>query len=80
MATYAEIREDLQFISQGIKELSARMDAENARRAAAQQEAMNEPAVWQRPEGPRLRRRPRRRLNSPGSLPGPWDIDMEAEI
>ena len=45
VATYAEIREDLQFISQGIKELSARMDAEGARRAAAQQEAMNEPAV-----------------------------------
>ena len=47
---YTEIHEDLTAIGEGIRELSAQMAAEDARRAEAQQEAMNEPAVWQQPE------------------------------
>jgi conjugative relaxase-like TrwC/TraI family protein len=46
-AMYAEIHEDLQQIGRGIDELSARWAAEDARRAEAQQELLNEPAPWQ---------------------------------
>jgi len=47
---YAEICEDLAVVGEGIRELSARMDAEDARRAEAQQEAANEPSARQQPQ------------------------------
>jgi hypothetical protein len=43
-AVYAEIHEDLQYISRAIGELSARMDAEDARRAEARQEWLARPS------------------------------------
>jgi len=46
-AMYAEIHEDLAAIGEGIRELSDLMDAEDARRAEAQQEILSEPAAWQ---------------------------------
>src|SRR6185369_2863995 len=49
-AMYAEMHEDLAAVSDGIRELSARMDAEDARRTEAQQEMLNEPSPWQQPE------------------------------
>ena len=47
---YAEIHEDLAAVGDGIRELSDRMDAEDARRAEAQQEMLSEPSPWQQPE------------------------------
>jgi len=77
-AMYAEIREDLAAIGDGIRELSAQMEAEDTRRAEAQQEAMNEPAVWQRAEV---------QAEAEAAPEPSWrpaeataDIDMEAEI
>ena len=74
---YAEIHEDLAAIGEGIRELSARMDAEDARRAEAQR-AMNEPAVWQQPEY---------QAQAEATLEPSWepgeamaDMDFEAEI
>jgi hypothetical protein len=49
-AMYAEISEDLAAIGEGIRELEAQMEAEDAARIEAQQEAMARPAVWQQPE------------------------------
>ena len=46
----AEIHEDLAAIGEGIRELSDRMDAEDARRAATQQEMLSEPSPWQQAE------------------------------
>jgi len=80
---YAEIREDLQHIGRGIDELSARMDAEDARRAEAQREMLSEPAPWQQAQA-----------QAQASLEPSWqageavtdageaaaDMDMEAEI
>ena len=64
-------------IGEGIRELSARMDAEDARRAEAQR-AMNEPAVWQQPEY---------QAQAEATLEPSWepgeamaDMDFEAEI
>jgi conjugative relaxase-like TrwC/TraI family protein len=75
---YAEIHEDLAAIGKGIRELSARMDAEDARRAEAQQEAMERPAVWQQPQA--------EAAMEPSWQPGEAaadteaDMDMEAEM
>jgi len=79
---YAEIREDLQDISRMIGEASARMDAEDARRAEAQREALSEPAPWQQPQ-----------VQAEAALEASWqpgeagyqhqaeaDAEMEAEI
>jgi len=80
---YAEIAEDLQHIGQGIDELSARMDAEDARRAGAQREMLSEPAPWQQAQA-----------QAQAALEPSWqageavtdageaaaDMDMEAEI
>jgi len=74
-AMYAEIHEDLERIGQQIGELSAQMEAEDTRRAAAQAEAMNEPAVWQQPEiqaGPEVQA-----AADADTMP---DMDLEAEI
>jgi len=49
-AVYAEIHEDLAAIGEGIRELSARMDAEDARRAEAQREWLEQPAPWHQPQ------------------------------
>ena len=43
----SEVHQDLQYIRDGIRELSARMDAEDARREQARQEALAEPSPWQ---------------------------------
>jgi hypothetical protein len=80
---YAEIHEDLAAIGEGIRELSDRMDAEDARRAEAQQEMLSEPSPWQQPEA-----------QAQAGLEPSWqpgdavaeaseaaaDMDMEAEI
>ena len=72
---YAEIREDLAAIGKGIGELSAQMEAEDARREQAQQEAMAEPAVWQEPEA---QAEPETEIEA--SADAEADMDMEAEI
>ena len=46
---HAEIHEDLQQIGRHIEEMSARMDAEQARRAEMR-EMLYQPAAWQQPE------------------------------
>ena len=79
---YAEIHEDLAAIGDGIRELSDRMDAEDARRAEAQQEMLSEPAAWQQPEaqaqaGSSLLAT-REAVADAGEAAA--DIDMEAEI
>jgi hypothetical protein len=80
---YTEIHEDLAAIGDGIRELSDRMEAEDARRAEAQQEMLNEPSPWQQPEA-----------QAQAGLEPSWqpgeavadtseaaaDMDMEAEI
>ena len=80
---YAEIHEDLAAIGEGIRELSAQMEAEDARRAEAQQEMLSEPSPWQQPEA-----------QAQAGLEPSWqpgeavadaseaaaDMDMEAEI
>jgi hypothetical protein len=77
-ADQAEIYADLAAIGEAIRELSARMDAEDARRAEAQQEAMNEPAVRQQPES----RAQAEATAEPSWEPGEAmaDMDFEAEI
>jgi hypothetical protein len=49
-AMYAEIHEDLAAVGDGIRELSARMDDEDARRAEARRESLGRPAAWQQPQ------------------------------
>jgi hypothetical protein len=75
---YAEIHEDLAAIGEGNRELSARMDAEDARRAEAQQEAMNEPTVWQQPESQAQAEATPEPSWEPGEAMA--DMDFEAEI
>jgi hypothetical protein len=80
-AMYAEIHEDLTAIGEGIRELSARMDAEDARRAEAQQEAMLRPAVWQQPEAQAQAEAAAGASWQAGEAgPAEADMDMEAEI
>jgi hypothetical protein len=75
---YAEIHEDLAAIGEGNRELSARMDAEDARRAEAQQEAMNEPTVWQQLESQAQAEATPEPSWEPGEAMA--DMDFEAEI
>jgi hypothetical protein len=51
------------------------MDAEDARRAEAQQEAMNEPAAWQQPESQTQAEATPESSWEPGEA-----MDFEAEI
>lgn len=44
---YAEIHEDLQAVTEGIRELSAQMDAEDARRERDREEYLRGPAPWE---------------------------------
>src|SRR5206468_10877279 len=44
---YAEMREDFQAIGEGIRELSAQMDAEDARRERDREEYLRGPAPWE---------------------------------
>jgi conjugative relaxase-like TrwC/TraI family protein len=74
-AMYAEIHDDLQHIGRQIDELSAQMEAEDARRAEAQAEAMNEPAVWQEPEA-----QAEPEIEAAADADATPDMDMEAEI
>ena len=74
-AMYAEIHEDLEHIGRQIDELSAQMEAEDARRAEAQAEAMNEPAVWQQPE---VQAEPE--IQTSAAAAAEPDMDLEAEI
>jgi conjugative relaxase-like TrwC/TraI family protein len=82
-AMYAEIHEDLAAIGDGIRELAAQMDAEDARRAEARRQMLNEPAAWKQAEA-----------EAEAALEPSWhageavtdageaaaDMDMEAEI
>jgi conjugative relaxase-like TrwC/TraI family protein len=77
-ADQAEIHKDLAAIGEGNRELSARMDAEDARWAEAQQEAMNEPAVWQQPESQAQAEATPEPSWEPGEAMA--DMDFEAEI
>jgi conjugative relaxase-like TrwC/TraI family protein len=77
-AMYAEIHEDLAAIGEGIRELSARMDAEASRRAEAQQEAMLRPAVWQQPEAQAQAEAAAEPAWQPAETQA--DMDFEAEI
>jgi hypothetical protein len=74
----AGIREDLQAIGEGIRELSAQMDAEDARRHEAQQEAMLRPAAWQQAEA--QAQAEAEAAAEPSGQPGEAMADMEAEI
>ena len=74
---YAEITEDLAAVDEGIRELSAQMEAEDARREQAQQEAMAEPAVWQEPEA---QAEPEAEIEASAGTGAVADMDMEAEI
>jgi hypothetical protein len=76
-AMYTEILEDLAAIDEGIRELSAQMEAEDARREQAQQEAMAEPAVWQQPEA---QAEPEPEIEASAGTDAVADMDMEAEI
>ena len=67
--------EPTRFKGEGIGELSAQMEAEDARRDQAQQEAMAEPAVWQEPEA---QAEPETEIEA--SADAEADMDMEAEI
>jgi hypothetical protein len=51
------------------------MEAEDARRAEAQAEAMNEPAVWQQPE---VQAEPE--IQTSAAAAAEPDMDLEAEI
>jgi conjugative relaxase-like TrwC/TraI family protein len=74
---HAEIYEDLQQIGRHIEEMSARMDAEQARRAGMR-EMLYEPAAWQQPEvQAEAEAAPERSWRA---AEGQADIDMEAEI
>ncbi len=82
MQDMAGIHEDLQHIGRQIDELAAQGAEADARRAAAQQEILSEPAAWQQAQA---------QAQAEASLEPSWqpgeavtdagaDIDMEAEI
>jgi conjugative relaxase-like TrwC/TraI family protein len=77
-AMHAEIHDDLAAIGEGIRELSDRMEAEAARRAEAQQEAMLRPAVWQQPEAQAQAEAAAEPAGRPAEAQA--DMDFEAEI